>query len=105
MPIERLDLSHTSVHDLRPLIGAQLKSLCLAGTAVKDLDIVANMPLTELDLRGCELLNDLQVLAQCKNLERVYLPRHLKTPADRWQLPRLRFVEYERHTANPIAQK
>jgi hypothetical protein len=105
MPIERLDLSHTSVHDLRALAGAQLKSLCLAGTAVKDLDVVANMPLTELDLRGCELLNDLQVLTQCKSLERVYLPRQIKIPAGRWQLPRLRFVEYERRSEGAIAQK
>lgn len=105
MPLERLDLSNTSVHDLRALAGAQLKSLRLASTAVKDLDVVAKMPLTELDLRGCELLNDLQVLAECKSLERVYLPRHLKVPADRWQLPRLRFVEYDRHGGTSLAQQ
>lgn len=105
MPIERLDLSHTAVHDLRPLAGAHITSLCLANTAVKDLEVVAKMPLTELDLRGCELLNDLHALADCKNLERVYLPRHIKIPADRWQLPRLRFVEYDRHTEATIAAK
>ncbi len=105
MPLERLVLNDTAVHSLRAIAGAQLKSLSLAGTAVKDLDALVNMPLTELDLRGCELLTDVEVLAQCPRLERVYLPRHLKAPADHWQLRRLRFIEYERHNDSSLARK
>jgi hypothetical protein len=105
MPLERLSLKNTDVHDLRPISGARLKSLSLADTAIKDIDALAGMPLTELDLRGCELLSDVQALAQCPNLERVYLPRQLKAPSDRWQLPRLRFIESEQKVESAIAQK
>ncbi len=82
-----------------------MKSLSLAGTAIKDIDALAGMPLTELDLRGCELLSDVQALAQCPHLERVYLPRQLKAPSDHWQLPRLRFIESEPKLESAIAQK
>ncbi|MDR3405677.1 MAG: hypothetical protein P4L99_24545 [Chthoniobacter sp.] len=105
MPLEQLVLTDTPVHDLRALAGAQLKSLSVAGTAIKDLDALADMPLTELDLRGCELLTDVQALARCPRLERVYLPRQLKAPADHWQLPRLRFIETERPHPSAIAQQ
>ncbi|MEP6669652.1 MAG: hypothetical protein ABJF10_10895 [Chthoniobacter sp.] len=105
MPLERLAVDGTSVHDLRAIAGAQLKYLSVAGTAIKDIDALADMPLTELDLRGCELLTDVQVLTRCPRLERVYLPRQLKAPADHWQLPRLRFIETERQPESAIAQK
>jgi len=105
MPLEQLVLTDTPIHDLRAIAGAQLKSLSVADTAIKDLDALADMPLTELDLRGCELLTDVQALARCPRLERVYLPRQLKAPADRWQLPRLRFIETERSHQSAIAQQ
>jgi hypothetical protein len=105
MPLERLVLNGTEVHDLRPLAGARLKTLSLADTAVKDLDALAGMPLVELDLRGCELLTDVQAVARCSQLERIYLPRHLQAPADHWQLPRLRFIEYERHSQASLARQ
>jgi hypothetical protein len=96
MPLERLALNDTGVHDLRALAGAQLKYLSLANTPVKDLEILAGMPLVELDLRGCELLTDLAPLANCAQLERVYLPRKISAPADHWQLSRLRFIGEDR---------
>jgi hypothetical protein len=105
MPLERLILNDTDVHDLRPIAGAHLKTLSLTNTPVKDLDALAGMPLVELDLRGCELLTDVQALAQCPHLERVYLPRHLQAPADHWQLPRLRLIEYERHSETKLARQ
>lgn len=104
MPLDRLTLNDTAIHNLRGLAGAKLKSLSLVSTAVKDLDALADMPLTELDLRGCELLTDIQALSRCPQLEHVYLPRHLKIPPDHWQLPHLRFIEYERGETS-IAKK
>ena len=105
MPLERLALDGTAIHNLHGLAGAKLKSLSLVSTAVKDLDALADMPLTELDLRGCELLTDIQALSPCPQLEHVYLPRHLKIPSDHWQLPHLKFIEYERRGETSIAQK
>jgi hypothetical protein len=100
LPLERLVLNNTSVVDLRALHGLQLKSLSLANTPVKHLEALAGMPLVELDLRGCELLTNLAPLASCPQLESLHLPGHLKLPADCWQLPRLKFVDYD-HQALP----
>jgi hypothetical protein len=99
MPLERLALNGTSIRDIKPLEGARLKALSLAGTAVKDISVLAQMPLVELDLRGCELLGELEPLARCPHLERVFLPRHLKAPEDRWGLSRLNFIESEQRLA------
>jgi hypothetical protein len=93
MPLERLALNDTPVVSLQHLKGAKLTSLSLAGTAIKNLEALQGMPLVELDLRGCELLNDLDPLAQCQHLERVFLPRHLKTPQAMALIPRVKFIE------------
>lgn len=93
MPLERLNLTDTGVWNLKALAGARLKSLSIAGTAVKDLSPLAGMPLVELDLRGCELVSDVGALASCAGLERIFLPRHIRVPADHWGLPQLQIVQ------------
>lgn len=98
MPLEHLILTGTGVRSLKPLAGARLKSLSLAGTAVKDLAALSNMPLVKLDLRGCELLGDLEALATFKQLEVLYLPRHVQVPADRWGLTHVTIFQTERMT-------
>lgn len=103
MPLERLILTGTDVHDLKPLAGARLKSLSLAGTPVKDISVLASMPLVELDLRGCELLADLDSITTCPQLERVFVPRHIKVPENHWGLPQLKVVQAGRRTT--VAQQ
>ncbi len=96
LPIEELHLDNSMIYDLQPLAGMKLRVLSIAGTAVKDLSPLSGMPLVELDLRGCEMLSDLDVLASCSRLQRLSLPSHLEAPVTVAQLPSLKSIDRER---------
>jgi len=99
MPLTDLDLSHTKVSDLAPLKGMLLRDLDLSGAAVSDISPLKGMPLTilvlaqtrvvdvnalrgmpleELQLHGCERLHDLSPLTECRKLEKLSIPVHVK---------------------------
>jgi FHA domain-containing protein len=96
LPLSKLDLSSTPVSDLDPLAGAQITELRLSKTPISRLDPLRGMPLRELTLAGCGNVRDVSPLASCQQLERLVLPSQCAELAPLRELPRLRFLSYEK---------
>ena len=71
-----------------------MTKLYLAGTQVRDLSVVKDMPLVELDLSGCNFIKDLGPLATSQKLEKLALPRHFTNLEPLRLLYNLKFIGY-----------
>ena len=83
LPLQELNLSGTDVRDLTPLRGMPLEMLSLGYHSdsrpmkVSDISPLRDLPLKRLTLDGTQV-TDLSPLADCKQLEKLVLPAHLK---------------------------
>ena len=88
-------LGCASVADLSPLQGMKIEVLNLGRTGVADLSPLAGMPLVELNLEGCTKIADFTPLKDCRDLERLLLPRHAKAIAFLRDMPKLKFLGFK----------
>ena len=83
LPLQELNLSGTDVRDLTPLRGMPLEMLSLGYHSdsrpmkVSDISPLRDLPLKRLTLDGTQV-TDLSPLADCRQLEKLVLPAHLK---------------------------
>jgi serine/threonine protein kinase len=92
MDLKDLDLSHTDAATFGYLSRLPLEILNLASTGIDDLSPLRDLPLRELRLDGCTNLTDLQILANCENLERLILPPGIPSMAGITNLTKLKQV-------------
>ncbi|MEQ1841794.1 MAG: hypothetical protein ABL994_15425, partial [Verrucomicrobiales bacterium] len=82
----------SQVSDLGPLREMPLQVLNLNRTGVVDLSPLEGLPLVELNLDGCTKINDFTPLKECRDLEKLLLPRHAKMISFLRTLPKLKLI-------------
>lgn len=87
-----LRISGTEVEDIRPLTGLKLIHLRI-GPRVRDLAPLAGMPLREL-FADTTAARDVMPLLQCRELERLTIPRTARNIERLAELPRLRELSF-----------
>ncbi len=95
MPLRHLDISRTSVNDLSPLAGMNLTYLSVGHTQAGDLSPLDQMPLTNLSIEGCDLIQTLAPLSNCKNIQEIIVPKQI---SDLGVLRSLRSLEHISYT-------
>ena len=104
MKLREISLSNCiHVTDLAPLHDLQLKVLNLSRTGVSDLSPLAGTPLVELNLDGCLKLTDLRPLMNCRALEKLVLPRALRSIEFLRAHPKLKFLS-RKGLSEPVAE-
>ncbi|HSI12883.1 MAG TPA: protein kinase [Chthoniobacter sp.] len=93
-PLKELDLEVCELRDLSPLRHLPLTRLTMNGLRCPDISALKYLPLTHLDLLSAEI-TDVSVLAECKALEVVGLPRNVRGIEKLRQLPNLKRITYE----------
>jgi serine/threonine protein kinase len=97
MRLQQLSLGgSTNVKDIAPLKGMPLEVLNLARTRVTDLAPLAGAPLREIYLEGCRELFNVSPLANCKQLETLVLPNHVKQIEFLRNHPALKRLSYKK---------
>jgi len=77
MPLDELMIGRTQVRDLSALEGLRLTRMSLEDNVrITDISALRGMPLKHLGLHACDALNDLSPLADCRQLERLTIPKH-----------------------------
>ncbi len=79
MKLKTLNLSGTKINDISALKGMPLETLKLSDTKIYNLSALKGMPLKYLRLDNCKELKNINILRTLKSLERVVLPRDLKS--------------------------
>lgn len=104
--LNALDAGNCPVSDLSPLAGMSLTRLYLNDTRIADISVLQGMPLQELVLSGCTNLIDLTPLAQCRQLERLAIPKNRRNIEFLRQLPKLKSLndDGDFSWAKPAAQ-
>jgi serine/threonine protein kinase len=78
MNLKHLDCADNQITSLEPLKALKLQTLeCHNNKNLKDISVLAGMPLTALSLSGCSALTDISPILKCTQLERLTLPEHL----------------------------
>lgn len=93
LPLQVLYLNDTDVSDLGPLrfmlLGDRLE---LANTQVRDISVLRGKPLRVLRLDDCMQLRDVAPLADCRELEELYIRHIPRDIAFLRELPKLREI-------------
>ena len=94
MPLGDLNLGWTRVKDISALHGMAIGWLNLSGTPVSDLTPLQGTPLGCLLLDQCPNLQDLTPLAECKALDTLTIPEHVKNIEFLRRLPAIKKLGY-----------
>ena len=100
-------MGRISFKDLGLLEGMRLKKLILEECPITDLSPLRGMPLDDLDLFGCDKLQDLTPLIDCRQLISLTIPKTCKNIECLRSHPTLKQIGYSRGTANaflPVAE-
>jgi len=93
--IEKLDCADNMIISLSPLKSLKLTSLECHNNPITDISPLQNMPLKTLTLNGCTKLKNIDILKNCKTLEKLTLPTHIKDIDFLKKLPNLKYINYE----------
>ena len=93
--LEELDLAGSSVRLLAPLRGMPLRVLHLAATPVSHVGALSGLPLEELTLHDCSHLYSLEALTHHRQLKRLTIPAHCTERSILRTLPSLSCVNTE----------
>ncbi len=100
MKLDILNLGYTQVNDINALEGMPLKALYLHYSKIDNISVLKNMPLEHLDLLGCQYLNDISPLVDCKQLRRLSIPEHSKNIEFLRNLPNLEILDCKLDASN-----
>ncbi len=87
------DATETTLPDLEPLRGRQLREIYLASTRVRDISILAGMPLERIFFDNIDVA-DVSPLLKCRALKDVIVPKAAERLEALRQLPRLERISY-----------
>jgi Leucine-rich repeat (LRR) protein len=96
-PIARLRIPGAGVKDLGPLRKMPLAELDVSSTQITDISPLQGLPLTYLNLMYTKV-RDVSVLADCKSLSDLVLPRDAKGIDRLRQLPNLKHISVEQRS-------
>ena len=91
--LTRFDASETALSDLEPVRDRQLREAYFASTQVRDISILAGMPLQHLYFDRTAVI-DVTPLLKCSALETIILPQAAEHVASLSMLPRLSRISY-----------
>jgi hypothetical protein len=93
LPLKELNLSSVPVTDLTPLKDLPLESLTIQQISVSDITPLANLKLKILYILGCpEVKNAEATIRQIKTLEKLTIPKQVKTFDFVKELPNLKIL-------------
>jgi tetratricopeptide (TPR) repeat protein len=92
LPLKHLDCADNQISSLAPLRGIKLESLECHNNPITDISPLKDMPLKTLTLNGCTELKDISLLKNCRSLERLTVPAHIKNLDFLKKMPNLKYV-------------
>ncbi len=93
MSLNFLDIANNRIRTLEPLRGMKLKYLECQNNPIENLDPLRKMPLKTLIITNCKNILSLTPLLNCKQLETLIIPKHIKKMDVILKLPNLKYLD------------
>jgi eukaryotic-like serine/threonine-protein kinase len=87
------DATETSLPDLEPVRGRKLRSIYFASSGVRDISVLAGMPLEKAFFDLCAI-TDVEPLLDCRALKELIVPRSARNLEALKELPRLSLISF-----------